>query len=129
VPVSTVADPPRKPRDYDVDPSRQKGTYDPLTMIYSTLRDVDQADACKLNQQMFDGRRLSEIVLGAPKVDGDTITCSGVYRRLAGFSPKDMAERREFPFSFRYKAAGNGRFRVERISTASLFGKVVIKRK
>lgn len=129
VPVSTQVEPPRKPRDYDVDPSSQKGTFDPLTMIYTTLRDIDQADACKLNQRMFDGRRLSEVVLNAPKIDGDTITCGGVYRRLAGFSAKDMKERTEFPFSFRYKSAGNGRFRVDRISSASLFGKVVIKRK
>lgn len=129
VPVPLQVDPPRKKRSYDVDPSRQKGAYDPLTMIYASLRDVDQAEACTLNQRMFDGRRLSEVVLDAPVIEGETITCTGVYRRLGGFSDKDMKERTEFPFSFRYISAGNGRYRVDRISSASLFGKVVIKRK
>lgn len=129
VPQVLKLDPPRSKRDYDVDPSGQKGTLDPLSMIYTLLRDVDESAACTLNQKMFDGRRLSEIVLNTPTQKDETITCSGVYRRLGGFSAKDMQERTDFRFTLSYEAAGDGRYRVERISSESLFGKVVIKRK
>ncbi|AML50245.1 DUF3108 domain-containing protein [Falsihalocynthiibacter arcticus] len=129
VPQVLKLDPPRTKRDYDVNPAGQKGTLDPLSMIYSTLRNVEESNACTLNQKMFDGRRLSEIVLGAPSKNGNEISCSGVYRRLGGFSPEDMQERTDFRFTLTYGALSDGRYGVQRISSESLFGKVVIKRK
>lgn len=129
VPQVLKVEPPRSKRNYDVNPSGQKGTLDPLSMIYSALRDVPESDTCTLNQKMFDGRRLSEIVLGTPTKEDGQITCGGVYRRLGGFSPKDMKERSEFRFTIAYKPKSDGRYRVDRISSQSLFGKVVIKRK
>lgn len=129
VPQVLKIEPPRAKRDRDVDPKGQKGTLDPLSMIYSVLRDVDQSQACTLDEKMFDGRRLSEMKLWSPQAKGDKIHCSGVYRRLAGFSAKDMEERTDFRFTLSYVAIGDGQYRVDRISAESLFGKAVIKRK
>lgn len=129
VPQVLKIDPPRSKRDWDVDPKGQRGTLDPLSMIYTLLRDVPQSEACTLNEKMFDGRRLSEMKLWSPVEKGEKIHCSGVYRRLAGFSPKDMDERTDFRFTLTYAPVGDGQYRVDRISAESLFGKAVIKRK
>ncbi|WP_380057225.1 DUF3108 domain-containing protein [Falsihalocynthiibacter sp. SS001] len=129
VPQLLQATPPRKKREWDLEPSGQKGTLDPLSMIYTLLREVDQQDACSLNQRMFDGRRLTEVILGAPSVKDGLISCAGVYRRLGGFSPKDMAEKNEFRFSVTYAPTATGRYVVDRLSSESLYGKAVIKRR
>ncbi len=78
------------------------GTVDPLTALYATLRDVDAGQECKIKLPMFDGRHSSQIVLGKPTVKGNADPCTGEYRRLAGFSDKEMAEKQRFAFTLTY---------------------------
>lgn len=119
--------PERQPRAYDVDPATQKGTVDPLTAMFATLRDVAPGEECRANLDLFDGRRASKLVLGSPQKTGDTVVCAGEYRRVAGFSPEDMAERTRFPFTLTYAPAGD-RMRVVEVAADTLYGKARLVR-
>lgn len=130
VPQVTTYDPPRDPRPTDVDPATQDGTIDPLTAIYATLRDVPEAEACNSQRLLFDGRRRSQVTLGAPEASGKgVVSCAGEYRRLAGFSEREMAEKVSFPFRLIYDPIGDGRLRVREIVMDTLYGKGRLKRR
>lgn len=128
-PVVKVALPERKPRDWDVDPATQAGTVDPLTALYAVLRDADRGAECNLDLRMFDGRRASALTLAAPERDGDRVTCAGEYRRVAGFSPEDMAERTRFPFTLTYAPGPDGRMQVVEVAMDTLFGRARMERR
>lgn len=128
VPQVRSYDPPRQPRDWDVDPATQAGAVDPLTAMFATLRDVEPGQECKISLRMFDGRRATQIATSAPKAAGETVVCSGEYRRLAGFSPEDMAEKTRFPFTLTYAPNGAGKMRVTEVAMDTLFGKARLVR-
>jgi len=129
VPQLKVYNPPRKAQDQDIDPATQGGTVDPMTAAYAALRDVPEAEACQLNLTLFDGKRRSRVTLSNPVRQGDRITCAGEYRRLEGFSDKDMAEKTRFPFRLIYTPAQNGVLRVGEVQMDTLYGKGVLKRR
>lgn len=121
--------PPRAAAAYDLKPSTQGGTIDPLTAVYALLRDVDAARACQVDLKMFDGRRRSQITLKNPTPQADgSLLCSGEYRRLGGFSPEDMAERSRFPLTMRLTPVGD-KMRVTEIRTPTLYGDAILRRK
>ncbi|WP_149140947.1 DUF3108 domain-containing protein [Gemmobacter caeruleus] len=117
----------RKAKPWDIDPASQKGTVDPLTAMFATLRDVAPGQECKVNLNMFDGRRASKLTLGAPTAQGDKVVCAGEYRRVAGFSPDDMAEKTRFPFTLTYAPAGD-RMQVVEVAMDTLYGKARLVR-
>lgn len=110
-------------------PASQKGTVDPLTAIYAAFRNVEADQVCKLNVQMFDGKRRSQVRLSSPRPEGDQILCNGEYRRLDGFSAEDMAEKTRFPFNLYYTQTPRGDYRVERVVTQTLYGNAVMTRR
>lgn len=128
-PVSVASNPPRTPKDRDVDPAKQGGTIDPLTALYAVLRDVAPDQACRLDVKMFDGARRSQVQLSAPRPKGKGVTCAGEYRRLEGFSAREMAEKSRFPFTLTYAPTEDGRLRVVEISTETILGKGHLKRR
>ena len=113
----------------DLNPASQGGTVDPQTAIYAAFRDVNKAEVCNLNVQMFDGKRRSQVRLRSPRADGEMIKCDGEYRRLKGFSAKDMAEKTRFPFNLYYAKVGEDRYRVEKVVTQTLFGNATMTRR
>ena len=123
VPQLKSYNPPRAPRADDISPATQGGTVDPLTALYAVLRDVPEAEACKLKVYLFDGRRRSQVVLSTPQAGDAGIACKGEYRRLEGFSPQDMAEKSRFAFTLTYGPAGAGMLHVTEISMDTLYGK------
>lgn len=129
VPQLKKYSPPRKPRKQDVDPATQGGTVDPLTALYAALRDVPADQACDLQLTMFDGKRRSQVMLGEPQKSGDGLTCAGEYRRLDGFSEKEMAEKVRFPFTMTLAPVGDGVMRVMEVSMDTLYGKGALKRR
>lgn len=129
VPQVKSYDPPRDPRPDDLNPAKQGGTVDPLTALYATLRDVDAGQECKVALQMFDGRRRSQIALSGRNAEGDKVTCRGEYRRVAGFSAEDMAEKTRFPFVLTYAPNDQGRMRVVTITTETLYGTATLTRR
>ncbi len=130
VPEVRVYNPPREPAPFDVDASTQGGSVDPLTALYATLRDAAPGQECNRTVQMFDGRRASQLALGKPQAQADgTVTCPGEYRRVAGFSPEDMAEKTRFPFTLTYAPAEAGVMRVTEVAMDSLYGKARLVRR
>jgi hypothetical protein len=128
VPQVKSYDPPQERRSRDVDPATQGGTVDPMTAIYALLRDVPREEVCTLSVPVFDGRRASRVTTSGPKADGDRIVCAGEYRRIAGFSERQMREKARFPFSITYAPAGD-RYRVERIAIDTLYGRATLDRR
>ncbi|WP_406720257.1 MULTISPECIES: DUF3108 domain-containing protein [Thioclava] len=128
-PISVSQEPPRKPRSTDLDPTQQHGTVDPLTALYSVLRSVTPDEACNRSEQIFDGTRRSQVTLNAPQKQGNTVVCTGEYRRLAGFSKSDMAKKSVFPFTLTYSPTGNGRLEVTEITTDTIYGEGRLKRR
>lgn len=105
-----------------LDPAKQGGTVDPLSMTYALLRDTDRDQACTLNLKIFDGHRLSQVTVGQPKPDGEGLICTGLYRRLDGYPAEDIAERQDFPFTIAYRPGPEGQLQVTEIVLDSLFG-------
>jgi len=129
VPQVKVQKPPMTPRPNDVDPATQGGSVDPLTALYATLRAVEKGEECKVSVNMFDGRRASSVTLSAPVADGDAVQCAGEYRRIAGFSEKEMAEKVRFPFILTYMPREDGRMHVVEVTMESIYGKARMVRR
>ncbi|OYX43816.1 MAG: hypothetical protein B7Z02_07600 [Rhodobacterales bacterium 32-67-9] len=129
VPQVKVYNPPKSPRPGDVDPATQGGTVDPLTALYAALRDVPKAEACNQKLALFDGRRRSQVVLSDPNPVNGGLACVGEYRRIEGFSEKEMAEKSRFPFTMTLAPIGDGRMRVTEISMDTIYGKGRLKRR
>jgi hypothetical protein len=130
VPQVKVYNPPRAPgSDSGLDPAKQGGTVDPLTAMFATLRDVPQGQECNRVLTLFDGKRRSRLSLGAPQPADGGIACTGEYRRLDGFSGKDMAEGTRFPFSMRLAPAPNGLMQVTEVTMESIYGNARLKRR
>ena len=119
----------REGRANYVDPATQGGTVDPLTALFAMLRDVPVAQACQLNLTMFDGARRSQIALDAAVTVDGAITCPGEYRRLKGFSDKEMAEKQSFSFRVTYGPADQGRVHVVTIAMDTLYGRAALTRR
>jgi hypothetical protein len=68
-------------------------------------------------------------VLGAPAAVEGGITCPGEYRRLAGFSADDMAEKTRFPFTVRLVPGTSGLMQVDEVTMESIYGNARLKRR
>lgn len=130
VPQVKAYDPPRAEGEAGLDPATQGGTVDPLTAMFAMLRDVPMGQECNLAMTMFDGERRSEVRVGAPVPGPEgTRTCPGEYRRIAGFSAEDMAERTRFPFTLVVTPTEGGLARVTEVRMDTLFGRAVMTRR
>ncbi len=121
--------PEREKRDYDIEPSAQKGTLDLLTAAYSVFEDSPVSKLCNRSVQMFDGRRRSRLAVGSPEIGNDGITCQGSYTRVAGFSPAALQKRVNFPFTLAYEQQEDGKYRLMSFSTTTTFGPAEALRK
>lgn len=130
VPQIKAHDPPRAADGSGVDPATQGGTVDPLTAMFAALRDAPEGRECNQTLTMFDGERRSQIQIGAPiPADGGALACPGEYRRLEGFSEKEMAERSRFPFTMILSPPEAGLRRVTEVRMETLYGRAALKRR
>ena len=113
----------------DVDPATMGGSVDPLTAFYATMGSVDAGRECNLSLTLFDGKRASQVQIGAPVAAGDGVTCDGSYIRVKGFTAKEMAKQTRFSFSLIYSPTMAGRMRVVEARSQSIYGKVTLKRR
>lgn len=117
VPRILRQDPERSPEPWHLDPAAQGGALDPMSVMLTVLSDVPPDRACRLDIATFDGRRRGRVVLtaardgGAAPADG-LRHCVGVYRRVAGYSAEELAERRDYAFRLTYAPGPDGRLRV-----------------
>lgn len=129
IPQVKVYNPPRDLQADGIDPATQGGTVDPLTALFATLRDMPPGQECNRTLTMFDGKRRSQLVLGAPAAIEGGIACPGEYRRLAGFSADDMAEKTRFPFTVRLVPGASGLMQVDEVTMESIYGNARLKRR
>lgn len=129
VPVVEKVEPPQPPGPNDLDPAKERGVVDPLTALYTLLRDVPTDRACTARATVFDGRRRSQVTLASPRPNGDRIVCAGEYRRLAGFTEFEMRERERFPFQLAYAPDGNGGLRVVEVTIDTVYGQARLVRR
>ncbi len=71
---------------------------------------------------------MSRLRLDPPVADGDSLTCAGNYARIEG-EAHTLSSQREFPFSWSSASTPNGDGRLERIETATNFGRAVLERR
>lgn len=128
-PIVDQYSPERARRDYDITPSKQVGTKDLLTAAYITFKTVSIKNLCNITHKMFDGRRRSQITLGKPKISGKIASCSGSYKRVAGFPPHKMEKEVNFPFTMYYEQQDDGTYRFQEFTSAATFGKIRAIRK
>ncbi len=108
--------------------AQHRGAVDPLTVLLLVLRDQPRDGLCQLRQRVFDGERLSELVLLERRAEGDDVVCEGRFRRLAGYSPEEMAERQQFPLRVTY-APEVGAMRAVRARVETIYGSVDLIRR
>jgi hypothetical protein len=118
-----------RPAGDPADPAAQAGAVDPLTALFAGMRSTTPAKACDLTLRVFDGRRASRATLGDRRETGDGLTCTGLYTRVAGFTDKEMAERRSFPFTAIYRPDEEGRLHLIELRTETVFGPAILRRR
>jgi len=62
-----------------VSDAEKAGVVDPLTALFMAMRDQPTAGLCKIDQKIFDGKRLTRFDLKTKTVKGDQVICSGLY--------------------------------------------------
>jgi hypothetical protein len=128
VPGPKTYDPARPPEDLPLDPAGQGGTADPMTAAFAIMRDTETAALCDVDIPVWDGERRGRITLSGPRAEGADRLCDGVFRRVGGYSEKDMREQAAFPFTIRYAALDPGWWRMTEARAPSSAGSVVMQR-
>ncbi|QYX57828.1 DUF3108 domain-containing protein [Roseovarius sp. SCSIO 43702] len=112
-----------------LDPTTQRGTVDPLTALFAALRTQPRAGLCTLRMVIFDGARRSGFAMTGKAMDpAGRVTCSGQYRRIAGFSASAMRRQTVFPFTVTYAPAGE-LMQAVAMEMRSSYGKVTLTRR
>jgi hypothetical protein len=110
------------------DPMTQGGTVDPLTAIWALLRDVPRTRACALDLAIFDGKRRSSINLRPAGLKDGLPQCAGVYKRLQGFTAREVSRHTQFDFIVTYSAQGQ-MLRADSVAFGSFYGTAEIIRR
>lgn len=110
-----------------VDPAHVRGALDPLTALYTALRDQPVDRACRLDADVFDGQRHARLSLTQRTAVQGGVECAGQYRRIAGYSSKSR-KNRTIPISVRYTAQGQT-LRAELVTVRTRYGKVTLHRR
>lgn len=105
-PAAVAADPPFKPKPWQIEPGAQRGTVDPVTAALTALAPAPPGRLCNRTVEIFDGRRRYAVDLGRPVADGERIRCEGLYRRVAGYKPKELKETIAFDVWFEERPDG-----------------------
>ena len=127
-PAKVEADPPFKPKPWEIEPQAQRGTLDPISAALTALAPVPagapEGALCRRTVDIFDGRRRYAVDLGAPVADGTRIRCPAVYRRVAGYKPKELKER--IDFSVWFEERPDGLMHAVRAAGESMLGLAVV---
>jgi len=112
------------------DPAGQGGTLDPMTVIYAMLRDRPKELMCQLDADFFDGRRRANVrYVKMTPLKGGKYLCEGQYRRLLGFSHKELREKPFWPISVYYAPLSDGSYRVTEMRFHTNFGSLRLGRR
>ena len=123
-PAIVRANPPFKPKPWEIEPQDQVGTLDPISAALTALAPMPRGAICNRTVDIFDGRRRYAVDLGKPAADGERVKCHAVYRRVAGYKPKELREKIEFNVWFEERP--DGLMHVVRAAGESLLGLAVL---
>lgn len=108
--------------------SALRGALDPMSMMWTTLRDQTPGTLCKLDHTQYDGTRLVHITLTTRTGDANTVTCSGSYDRIGGYSAAELAELKTSPLSVTYQRHSDV-WQARRIRLTSRHGQATLYRR
>lgn len=111
------------------DAAATRGTLDPISAMLTVLSETDADQACALSLRVFDGQRLSRVVLNTRQDRPDGLLCGGTFTRLAGYRPEEMAERGRFDLRLTYVPSEAGGLIAVEAEVQTLYGKVRLKRR
>ncbi|MGM0585508.1 MAG: DUF3108 domain-containing protein [Pseudomonadota bacterium] len=126
-PETVEADPPWKPKPWQIDPQAQSGVLDP-TAAAAVLAAPQPVEAlCDVSLEIYDGRRRSRVTLGEAEAAQGGWRCEGAWVRVAGYKPEDMA-RGPSEISAEYVPGGDGLARLRRLAVKTSWGTAVALR-
>ncbi|MBO9449134.1 DUF3108 domain-containing protein [Tropicibacter sp. R16_0] len=111
-----------------LDATAQTDTVDPLTAMFIALRDQPRAGLCTLNQPIFDGARRTIAFMTGRRDDGDNVICTGQFRRLGGYSAKQLRQGRNSSYELTYVPSGP-LMRVQEARVTSSRGTAILTRR
>lgn len=111
------------------DPASQSGTLDPASVLFAVFREMPRAAACNTEIFIYDGMRRSRLALGKPRPEGDGLRCAGEYRRLQGFTPKELSRNVAFPLELTLSPVAGGKVRVTHVEITSSYGLATLDRR
>jgi hypothetical protein len=109
------------------DKAALSGALDPMTVLYTLLRDQPAASLCTLDAPVFDGHRHAHIDLTRTEQSPGQVTCSGEYRRVSGYTAKERREK-AITMSIDYAARGDA-MRATRVRVQTRYGPAVLTRR
>lgn len=112
-----------------LDPATQGGTIDPLTALFTVLRDRPDRELCTTDVDIFDGGRRTRVLLTGRIERHGKVTCVGQFRRVDGYPARDMKRRRVVPLSISYEKGENGLMRATGASLRTTYGPVGLTRR
>lgn len=126
-PETVEADPPWKPKPWQIDPQAQSRVLDPTAAAAVLAAPQPEETLCDVSLEIYDGRRRSRIELGGPEAVEGGWRCEGAWVRVAGYKPEDMA-RGPSEISAEYAAGGDGLARLRRLAVKTSWGAAVAMR-
>lgn len=126
-PARIEARPPFRPKPWQIEPTRQAGTLDPISAALLALAPRPRGEICRQTVEVFDGRRRYAVDIGAPVRAAKRIRCPAVYRRIAGFKPKLMKKKPKFPFDVWLEERADGLTHVVLVTGETMFGLAVVR--
>lgn len=123
-PEAVHALPPFDPKPWQIEPTEQGGTLDPISGALTAMAPAPVDAICNRSVEIFDGRRRYAVDLGAPEAAGERIRCPAHYRRIAGYKPKELKE--TIDFSVWFEERPDGLAHVVRMAGESLLGLAVV---
>ncbi|MEM7176772.1 MAG: DUF3108 domain-containing protein [Pseudomonadota bacterium] len=127
-PAVLRAEPAFKPKPWEIEPTEQVGTADPLSAAIGALNLAPGAPLCDRTVEIFDGRKRYAIEMGVPEENAGLIRCPALYQRVGGFKPKKM-EQPDYPFEFWFEPLEDGGHRILRAMGSTPFGTAVIRQR
>ncbi len=102
---------------------------DPASVLFAVFREMPRAAACNTEIFIYDGMRRSRLALGKPRPEGDGLRCAGEYRRLQGFTPKELSRNVAFPLELTLSPVACGKVRVTHVEITSSYGLATLDRR
>lgn len=128
-PSVVEAEPPFRPKWYEIDPTEQNGALDPMSAIVAGLLPQNVSNLCNRVIPVFDARRRYDVkFIGQIKDHVENgariVECEAEYTRVAGFKEK-MMKNPTYPFKIRFAVAEDGTATALRIWGGTAFGAAV----